>query len=443
MNKLGKLFGILLLCLVTFSAIGCTKTTTTTVEAGYILEGEYEVDITNLGMPLVLYLKIDAERNFYLSPARDYAVDKGHGTIGNSGETYMFIYSDSTPDTPKSSTFTIVNNNLLFSTALPYGASNLPASKVDEANPDITYYLVAKAILFEEVHGDYAGSHTVSAMGSTVEYNYTIKLGSGCEYRFVSQFEMSGEDYEYIETGSYSVLGTAITLTPAGGSAVTGVINADGSISIAIKASEMGAREDRTLRIATTAAYAGTYYGVVSDTGYDTIATIELDMFGNYTYSGVDSLSGTSTESGTYAVVGNVITLTPTTGSPIIGRLANYVLTATFVVSTTSTNRVEIKSYHEKVQGDFAATTTVEEVEYLAELTLNYDGTYEVTITRVVGGEIILSETGTFTLTRTLFVSLNLIFGEVTRSGVVSTAGDLLLNFVVNEVTYGFNLVKS
>lgn len=92
----------------------------------------------------------------------------------------------------------------------------------------------------------YEGTHTVSAMGSEVVYNYTIKFING-EYFFVSNFTMSETDYTYEETGTYAVDGLIVTLTPAGGEAVTGSINMDWSLTLPIKASEMGSRADREL----------------------------------------------------------------------------------------------------------------------------------------------------------------------------------------------------
>ena len=92
----------------------------------------------------------------------------------------------------------------------------------------------------------YEGTHTVSAMGSEVVYNYTVKFING-NYFFVSTFVMAETEYTFEETGTYTVDGLTITMTPAGGEAVTGSINMDWSLTLPIKASEMGSRADREL----------------------------------------------------------------------------------------------------------------------------------------------------------------------------------------------------
>ncbi len=92
----------------------------------------------------------------------------------------------------------------------------------------------------------YAGTHTVSAMGSDVVYNYTIVFEYGT-YTFHSSFEMGGTVYTYDETGTYSVEGTVITATPDGDVAAAGAILFDGSIEFPVKASSMGSRATQTL----------------------------------------------------------------------------------------------------------------------------------------------------------------------------------------------------
>ncbi|HAQ56375.1 MAG TPA: hypothetical protein DCR44_03080 [Acholeplasmatales bacterium] len=447
MKRFMRMFvaGLTMLAVLAIAACGTTETTTT-AEAGYPLAGEYEIDITDLGMPLIVYLKIDEEENFYLSPDRTFEVDKGHGIIGQSGDTYMFIYSDSTAELSKTCTFTFEDHNIHFVTALPYGASNLHASVVDEDNPDITYYLVAKVFLYEAVLGDYAGSHTVSAMGSEVVYDYSLKLKTGCEYAFVSRFKMGGADYVFEEAGTFAVDGSVLTVTPEGGAAVEGAINVDGSLDLPIKASEMGERANRHLRVALTSAYAGTYTGYVESivaevTVYAVSATLVLDQFGGYTYAAIDAISAeTLNEVGTFSVVGTVLTLTPSEGTAQTGTLVNYVLTAPFQAVADPDDRVSVVLYRDLVQGVFTGSTTVEEVDYEAVLTVLPDGTYTLVVS-VVGGAEILNETGTIKLTKTLFVSLGLTAGLIKRTCVVSSTG-LNANFVIDEVTYGFILVK-
>ena len=442
---------ILLTIILSISSFACNKTTTlsttTTAELGYALAGDYEIDITNLGMPLIVFLRIDEDKNFFLSPDLNFDVDKGHGTIGQSGSTYMFIYSDSTSETPKTCTFLFENNNIHFQSSLPYGSSNLHASAVDENNPDITYYLVANVLLYQDYYGDFSGSHTVTAMGSEIEYNYTLSLKSGCNYQFVSDFNVSGDASSYEETGTYSIDGTTLTLTPEGADAIVGTINSDGSIDISIKASSMAERETHNLKVATTSLYKGTYVGYLKIVDGETILhettlTLVLDQFGNYALSGNDTKTSTFSVSNEFSVEGTSITFYMG-GSEydVVGSIANYVIKASFPVSSDLGTSAEFTLYRDNIQGTFTQTSTVDDVEYHASLTLYNDGTYSVIITQVGGSEI-LNETGTFKITFFMFVKCTLTSeAQVKTECVVSLLG-LNVNFVVNDVTYGFILTK-
>lgn len=453
MKQMKFMLGLLLISLVGLMTMGCGETTgsesTTTAQTETSIAGEYIIDITDLGMPLQFYLKIDADDNFYLSPDRSYEVDKGHGVVGNSQDTYMLIYSDSTTDEPKNSTFTVENNNLHFSTNLPYGASSLPASKVDDNDPDITYYLVAKTLMYETYYAEYAGEHSVSAMGSEVTYAYYLQLGEGREFKFVSDYSMSGTDYQYLESGYYDISGSNVILH-LDGEDVTGSFNEDNNLQIPVKPSDMGDREERTLQIATTASCASTYYGYAysemgGTTMYDAQVTLVLDKFGGYSYTAADTVNGTVTETGSFSIDGSQISFSPADSDQnYTATLENFIFTGAFEVSTESTTRVDLTLYCKTVQGEFTATGEDEaENQYYATLNLYSDGTFDFVIL-YDQEQTLLDKQGTFTISRMMFVQLTLTAeDQTTYSCVVSEVG-LNVNIEIgtdNEV--GFILMKS
>ena len=67
----------------------------------------------------------------------------------------------------------------------------------------------------EIVAGMYAGSYIKEAMGSEIEYNYTLILKEDNTYNYHVSFEMGGTEYPEEETGTYAAEGTSILLTPA------------------------------------------------------------------------------------------------------------------------------------------------------------------------------------------------------------------------------------
>ncbi|MFA5289656.1 MAG: hypothetical protein WC351_01275 [Candidatus Izemoplasmatales bacterium] len=442
------LISVMLVLGFAFVGLACngqTTVPTTGATEEVSIYGEYSIDITDLGMPLVFYLKIESDNTFQLAPDRQFDVDKGHGTVGQSGSTYMFIYSDSTLDEPKTSTFTVENNNLHFSTLLHYGASRLGPSKEDDDNPEIVYWLVAKTLHNESVFGEYMGGHTVGAMGSSVEYEYALSLKAGNEFAFISNYEMGGESYDYEESGFFAVQGSQIILKIADEDDVVGTINQDGSITIGVKPSEMGERSERLLQLAVTASCASTYTGYKKETSgstviYDTSATLILDKFGGYIFTAVDAESGTITETGSFTITGTQLTFYPSDSEEeISGTLVNYQLTAPFKLSVGAESRTSIKLYCQTIQGEFTATgQDAEENEYQATVTLLPNGRFTLVVLDQDETEII-SDSGTFGI---FGFMLNLI-GSKTYSTVFSATGININIEIAPEVQVGFILKKA
>ena len=394
------------------------------------LAGLYQIDISNLGMPLVFYLRIDADGAFMLSPNTDFdpSESRGEGVIGESQGVYMMIYKDHTPDSPKTATFVLDGPNLLFQSTLPYGSSNILNSAEDPDDPSIVYTLTAETTALSEYYGTYAGGHSVQAMGSAVDYAYTLVLKAGLRYVFSSEFTMGGTLYTYTETGYWNVDGDAFTLEPAGEDPVQGTINADGDITIGIRASEMArSRTESLLRVATHADYAGTYLGLKATPMYTANATLVLDMFGGYHYSADVGMPEPFEESGSYDVSGSEIGFTPDAGDACTGTLENLVLTGSFRVIGGMPGTALVL-YNESVIGTFSGTATHEEVEYSTVLTLNADGSYELLVSDPAGAAVVESS-GAFQMQRGM--TLMVVLAEMDPAPLC-TVSDSGLNFSIN-----------
>ncbi len=317
------------------------------------IAGVYQIDITNLGMPLIFYLRIDADGAFMLSPNTNFdpSESRGEGVIGESQGVYMMIYKEHTADNPKTATFVLDGPNLVFQSTLPYGSSHIMYSLEDPDNPDIVYLLTADTLADSEYYGTYAGGHSVQAMGSAIDYAYTLTLQAGLRYVFSSSFAMGGEVYTYSETGTWGVDGNQFTLYPVNEDPVQGTINADGEIDIAIRPSEMAStRTEAQLRLATHADVAGTYVGEKVSPMYTADTTVVLDMFGAYSYSADVGMPEPYEESGSYDVSGTEITFQPEGGTAYSGTLENMVLTGKFQI-IESMPGTDLVMYNDNILG--------------------------------------------------------------------------------------------
>jgi len=393
------------------------------------IAGVYQIDITNMGMPLIFYLQVDADGNFMLAPNLDFdpSESRGEGQIGESQGVYMMIYDDHTPDNPKTATFVLDGPNFVFQSTLPYGSSNIIFTAEDEDDPSIVYTLTADTLALSEYYGTYAGGHSVIAMGSPVDYTYTLTLQAGLRYEFASEFAMGGETYTYEESGTWNIDEDQFTLCPDGEETVQGTIDADGAITVGVRASAMArSRTESVLRIATHADFAGTYVGVKSTPMYTANTTMVLDMFGTFHYSADVGEPEPYEETGSYDVSGTEITFTPEGGDAYTGTLDNLVLTGSFKVIGMMPGTALVM-YNETVLGTFVGSATHEEVEYSTVLTLNPDGSYELLISDAAG-ETVIESSGTFELQRGM--TLMLVFSDVDPAPMC-TISESGLNFSI------------
>lgn len=403
----------------------------------FSLAGVYAVDITNMGMALTFYLRIDEDRNFILSPSREFSQDRGSGTIGELAGTYLMIYHDSTPEQSKTATFEREGHNLIFRSTLPYGASNIRFEAEDEDDPSIIYNLYADKYVYEEYYDTYLGMHTEGG----VDYEYILTLKAGARYHYVSRYLEGEELVEYKETGTFRVHEDIIGMMPKGGTEVFGSITSDAGLEVPVKMTAASERNEYLLRVATSAQYAGTLYAYVSGTGYESYATLELDYFSGYVFTS-DYGDGTFVETGTFEVAGTTYTFTPEGKDPVVGTKANYKITVAFDVSET-VNDVSFVFYDELVQGFFDGFTMVEEA-YYATLTLNPDGTYALLIVDEDNDdEVLIEETGTFSVNPGM-MAFEITLTSTTSNtsiGAIWTTG-LNMSFEINGTNFSFLLTK-
>lgn len=380
------------------------------------LAGTYVLDATALGMPMSVYLLIDENNNFHWTNKLENGADKGNGQIGEQDGLYMMLYSDSTADKLKTATFTLDGVNLLFSTKIPYGSSSFSPNTED---PDAVIYPYAQKVLYSEYQGEYVGALEVEAMGSTIVYYTALSLNNGAEYEMVTEFEMGGNLYNYVQTGSYSIENGNLVLTCEDREGQNGTIDENGITLNAFLSSMASSVREIRLRKATTAEVAGEYNGVkdLSAMGVMAYAKLTLDAIGGYTYMSQIAGEADYTEQGSFTVEGNQIVLQPEGGEPIECTLNNEVLDAKMRINESVPMTTAISFYSEAVNGVFTATGDDGYGNAISTvLTLNADGTYTIAVS--VNGEVSYEEEGTFA-TEMSMTGVNLVL--TAADGTVST----------------------
>ncbi len=383
------------------------------------IAGEYYLDAAELGMPMSWYVKVTADGKFTISNQRDYETAanlKGKGTIGDKDGTYMFLYEDSTPDKPKSATFTVVNGNLVFSTAVPIGGATI-SPKVEG---DVTTNPIAMIIGAEEHLGTYMGEYVkeIPGMpGGGVTYTYALKLDYGYTYTFESSYSMMGVSETRTETGHFKVDGTKITFTSnaEGATAVDGTI-AEKKITAAFKLSDKAAApQEVTAEFAPYADVAGQYSACASipmgPMSMKFYTFLTLNGNGQYEYVAYadGEAEATYSENGTFTMDGNNITLTSDAegAAPVSGVIENYTISGNalaFKVADFVPKTYAQIFYAEHAQGVFSAKATTEgenPVEYTATLTL-IGNSFTISVIAAEAEAPVYEISGTFEITKSM-----------------------------------------
>ena len=399
-----------------------------TNDACAAIAGEYLLDASNLGMPMKWYIKVTADGKFVISTARDYATVKGEGVVGSKDGTYMFMYSDSTAESPKTATFTMDGKNMTFSTSIPIGAATV------SPNLEENTYPIAKIIAYEDLQGSYLGEYEKAAMGSSVVYSYELTLGNGMEYTFTSSFNMMGQTSTRTENGTFAVNGEKISFTALNvdgeaveaPTAVEGTI-ADKTITAAFKLSMMASEaQEIEARLGVYAEQAGTYSGLyekqMGPMTLSYLTKLELDAFGGYKFSTASASEPETvdySEEGTYTYADGKFTFRSAAdgAAAVEGTLANYVMSAKFPISQMVPNAVDLTLYAEEVSGTFSATATSEaEKSYTATLEMQGNA-FVLTVSEDGADVAAYVAKGTFEIQKAMLCSVVMTTTELTANG--------------------------
>lgn len=393
------------------------------------IAGEYLLDGSNLGMPMKWYIKVTADGKFVISTARDYATVKGEGSVGSKDGTYMFMYSDSTNEAPKTATFTMEGKNMVFSTNIPIGAASL------SPNAEEGKYPTAKIIACEDLQGAYLGEYEkVSAMAGSVLYSYELVLGNGLEYTFTSSFSMMDSVYTRTETGTFAVDGQKISFTALNvdGEAVEAPAAVDGTIAdktikapfkLSMMASEAQEVEARLGVYAEQAGvYAGLYEKQMGPMTLSYLTKLELDAFGGYKFTTASTTEPETvdySEEGTYTFADGKFTFQSAAEGAAAAEatLENYVMQAKFPISQMVPNAVDLSLYAEEVSGTFSATAANEAGKNYAA-TLELQGSaFCLTVAEEGADTPAYVAKGTFEIQKAMLCSLVMTTTELTASG--------------------------
>ena len=184
--------------------------------------GDYYLDLTELGMKMMLYLRLNAEGGFQFSGSQEFAVDKGSGSFEKSGDVYIMVYS-SVNGQPKSvsdgitSSFQVTEDGKLdFSICESVYYGSVAVDTISEEDSNIKLMGISVTEGFDAMETETAfetGMYTTAdVIVDGVTYHHTVTFFEDATYLHFVYYEADGKLQFMCENGSYGVSTTQLAL---------------------------------------------------------------------------------------------------------------------------------------------------------------------------------------------------------------------------------------
>ena len=207
------------------------------------IAGDYYIDLSELGMKLTIYLRINNDSSFIFSNTTAFEVNKSSGTIEKTDDGYLMVYTsvnaeDKSVSDGITSRFRLLEDKSLDFTVcerIYYGTATATTTSAD--NPSAK--LIAKAVTADYVapsnESDFQpGIYTAEYILADKKYICNVHFFEDDSYIIILTDNTSDDPYFYSETGRYGVSTTQLALTPNGGNRISCDVISSGELSVSI-----------------------------------------------------------------------------------------------------------------------------------------------------------------------------------------------------------------
>lgn len=224
MKKLIRLFSAMLaVCLL---LAGCGATETKSGKDTSSVAHDYYIDLTDLGMKLTIYLRLDAEGNFLFSNTLDFETNKSSGTFQESDGSYIMVYSsvngeEKTASDGLTSTFTVQEDGSLDFTScdyIYYGSARATTTSADNPDAKLIGHIVTEDYDAPDLSSPFeSGTYeTADVTEGGITYTHSLSFYEDNTYLHVIRWEENGQPGFSYETGTYGISTTQLALEPGG-----------------------------------------------------------------------------------------------------------------------------------------------------------------------------------------------------------------------------------
>lgn len=225
---------LMLVVMVLFSMTACgspkEEAKTDTAEVA----NDYYIDLTDLGMKLTIYLRLNAEGNFLFSNTLDFEVEKSAGTFQKSGNEYIMVYErvngeEKTMSDGLTSSFIVMEDGSLdFSNCekIYYGSASVDRYSAKDPNAKLIAHIVTEEFAAPETKSDFhVGTYVAETITKDgMEYYHVVSFYEDMTYLHMFRYEQDGKMILKSESGTYGISTTQLALGDHGGERAEGEV---------------------------------------------------------------------------------------------------------------------------------------------------------------------------------------------------------------------------
>lgn len=192
------------------------------------LANDYYIDLTDLGMKLTIYLRLDDTGNFLFSNTLDFETNKSSGTFQKSEDAYMMVYSSVNGEEKSISdglttTFKVLEDGSLDFTGeagcIYYGIATATSTSADDPDAKMIAYVVPEDYEAPETGTDFqTGVYVTDDVNEAgTSYSHVVSFYEDGSFLHMMIYKENDQMVFVSENGGYSVSTTQLALEPGDG----------------------------------------------------------------------------------------------------------------------------------------------------------------------------------------------------------------------------------
>lgn len=238
---------ILLLAAVVLTAAlaGCGKTEAGTKKTDTKdVANDYYIDLTELGMKLTIYLRLDETGSFTFSNTLDFETVKSSGTFQETDGEYVMIYDsvngeEKTASDGLTSSFTVMEDGSLDFTGcdcIYYGSAKATTTSAEHPDAKLIAVIVPDDYDAPGTETDFrVGTYTTADVTEAgIVYRHSISFYEDNTYLHLIRYEKDGMPGFVSETGTYGVNTTQLALEPNGADRLSCEVTDDKNLKLSV-----------------------------------------------------------------------------------------------------------------------------------------------------------------------------------------------------------------